>query len=359
VEVIISLVVLSIKSLLVLRQCITTQGNQQSFGKLDIAILVYDLGQLVSWWYSTASGFSAPLHANWVSPIQWLTPTSYAFFILAEILPDIKTWVKEKRNTRNSSETEKRNSPRIDTENSPENDTRYSPDVDTGNSSGIKWSRIRVLALALLACSVLAAVNSIAGGVYTFRRFSPGEGLGAGSYIPLDPFPALPARTTSTCRDLLHNPASPLYSDPNWTAGKLTQAFVASATAFVTWAWIPVLLFFWCYDYNVKRGTALAAYGLGIVIQFVALIWLIIVAKRGVPLMLHEGCGVVVIAMSPARGYYDSKLHYKGFQWQVARTVFGMCKSRFVQLKYLFQANYTSQRRLHIRSRCSVSVQVG
>jgi hypothetical protein len=91
------------------------------------------------------------------------------------------------------------------------------------------------------------------------------------------------------------------------------------------------MVFAWCCNINVKHGTALVTYTYGIAVQFAVLIWLSRIAIRGVPLMLHEGCGVIVIAMSPARGYYDSKLYYDGLRLQAAREAFGVCKSLFVE----------------------------
>jgi hypothetical protein len=296
--VLLSLVVLFLKALRGLFQIRRLLKREPPFGKLDVAILVYDVGQLVIWWYCAISGFLRPLHANWVNPIQWLTPSSYAFFLWAHI--------RAKRD---------------------------------------KGTPVRgALRVALRACIVLAATNYITGLVYVSRRFK--VDLGAGSYTPLDPFPELPASTTSACRDLLHNPASPLYSDPN--SGRLTQVVMAGATTFVAIAWVPVLILALCFPLNVKRATALVTYGWGIAVQFIILIWLSLIDARGVPLMLHEGCGVVVIAMSSARGYYDSKLHYDGLRLQAAREAFGVCKSLSVQTGDFSQADCISQRRLYI-----------
>jgi hypothetical protein len=306
------------------------------FGKLDKAILVYDVGQLVVWWYCTISGFSAPLHANWVNPIQWFTPISYAFFILA----------------RNQTRTRDFLSRRY-----LEIPGRFLARTELSPNSRV------------LACTSLAAANYITGLVYIFRRFT-GD-LGSGSYIPLDPFPQLPASTTSTCRDLLHNPASLLYSDPNWLSGRLTQAFVAGSAVFLVGGWALFLILFECMSLvvsflrkfvpsagmaNIKREAAYITYGWGIALQAVVLIWLSVIATRGVPLMLHEGCGVVVISMSPARGYYDSELHYEGLRLQAVREAFGVCKSLFVRTEYLPRANCTSQRRLYIISPWSVCI---
>jgi hypothetical protein len=292
------LVVVTLKGLLGLFQYKRLLSKEPPFGKWDVALLVYDLGQLIVWWYCTISGFSVPLHANWVNPIQWLTPYSYGFFILADI--------KARRST-------------------------------------FKWLVIR--RLAAVACMAFAGASCITALTYISQRFT--ADLSAGSYIPLDPFPQLPASTTSTCRDLLHNPASLLYSDPSWLSGRLTQIYVIGATALVLVVWLPVLLLSRRYPkINVKRINGLIACVWGTIVQLSALIWLSIVATQGVPLMLHEGCGVVIIAMSPTRGYYDSELHYEGLKLQAAREAFGICKSLFVQTEHLSQANCTSQRRL-------------
>jgi hypothetical protein len=301
IEVLFSLAVLSGKltwGLLKLK----FKKHESLFGKLDWAILVYDVGQFGVWWYCTISGFSEPLHANWVDPIQWLTPISYIFLIL-----------------------------------SAESDTRI-------------WAR----RLAILVCIALAGADSITGLSYISQRFT--DGLGAGSYIPLDPLPNLPESITSTCRDLLQDPTSYLYSDPNRLVGRLTQVIVAGSAAFLPCAWAPVMVIAWYCNINVNHGTALITYFYGIVVQFIALIWLSQVATRAVPLMLHEGCGVVVIAMSPKLGYYDSWFHYEGLQLQALRGAFGVCMFFFVQTGCFSEADCTSQRRLYIRPHVLVCV---
>jgi hypothetical protein len=243
--------------------------NPSIGGDFNKAILVYDVGQSTVWWYCIISGLSRPLHANWPNLLQWITPFSYLFIMLQ----------------RNKDEK---------------------------------------VCSALLSI-LFAAASYIASLVYAFQRLK--IDLGAGSYIPLDPFPELPASTTSTCRDLLHNPASLLYSDPNWLPGRRTQIFVAIASIFVLFMWfMGIVATIGCL---VQRVTSWATGIHGICIQLIVLIWLAVIAKRGVPLMLHEGCGVVVIAMSPAHGYYDSELHYDGLRLQAAREAFGICRSLF------------------------------
>jgi hypothetical protein len=297
------MLVISLKVVWVLYKLEIIFGKAPAFGKFDKAIFVFDVGQFVIWWYSTVAGFSDLLHANWVIPIHWLTPFSYIFFIL-----------------------------------------------QAREGTGVLQRT-----LAALPCIALAIVGLTTGVLYAGVRFNPRAHLGAGSYIPLNPFPVLPASTTSTCRDLLHNSASPLYTDPNWFSGRLTQLFVALGTAYVICLWAASLLVAWWYksSWIHYRQTPLVAYGVGLVVQFIALIWLSVIASKGVPLMVHEGCGVVVVAMSPARGYYDSNLHYEGLKLQAARSAFGMCKSLSVQTEYFSRAECTSQRRLYIISRHS------
>jgi hypothetical protein len=134
---------------------------------------------------------------------------------------------------------------------------------------------------------------------------------------------------------------------------------LAAATIFVAFGWTLVIVFAifletlsYCLPrrfsfilpevLDIKHGTAFVTFGWGAAMQTVVLIWLSVIATRGVPLMLHEGCGVVVIAMSPARGYLDSRLHYEGLELQVIHEAFGICQSLFAQTGQPALANCTS-----------------
>jgi hypothetical protein len=256
--------------------------RERRFGKLAWTILVYDVGQSVVWWYNTISGFTVPLNASWVDPTQWLTPASYVFLIWTAMKAgEDPTWCK-----------------------------RF-------------WAVLPFIFLAALTC--------LAGMAYAIYHYY-GD-LGTGSYTPLTPFPVLPQNITSTCGNLLQNLTSPLYSDPNWQDGGTSQVFLAGAMASVIGAWVLISFvdLCCCCTLNAKHYVALITCAWGIILHFVVLFWLSAIAAQGVPLMLHEKCGVIVIAMSPARGYYDSELHYGGLKLQALRSVFGICKSLFLK----------------------------
>ena len=166
-------------------------SNQLKVNELGMVIFLYNIGQSVVWWYGTISGFSDPLHTSWMDPIQWLTFSFYALSVWEKV--QVERWLLEKDEETRQGDGETRPGDRETRKGDNEN--------------------LETLIGSLFWCMLLAVPNYIAGLVYTSKRFR-GD-LGAGSYIPLSTFPELPANITSTCRNLLHDSASLLYSDPN------------------------------------------------------------------------------------------------------------------------------------------------
>ena len=253
--------------------------SKSKIGPMDIILFLWTCGQQGAWAYQMGIGFGKGvrdpniLYASWQDPTSWFAPTTYLL--------------------------------------------QFSSD-----NAGCWW-----LALLLLVWGYTNFVQSLAAAALRF----PPHYLGMGSYKPflsgsftiLDMMPSLPPSARTTCSSLLRDPRYALFSDPLsqqirdmeivWTVLSLFAIPLTGVCGTVTG------------DSDAKRAWTGGMLLWSSVLNIAQLVWTRVLANRGTPFMYDERCGVVVIAMSPRAGYWDTEVHAFGYKLQTTRAVFGLC----------------------------------
>ncbi|KAF9529957.1 hypothetical protein CPB83DRAFT_851896, partial [Crepidotus variabilis] len=130
--------------------------------------------------------------------------------------------------------------------------------------------------------------------------------------------------------DVLRNPHSIIYTDTNAYVMRTMYSVIAGLSVILFVA--SIVGIFLIHDitvnyigvpYKVRIVGPIVIGGVGL--NFIAFIWILVVALQGSPIMIDERCGAIVVGLSPRLAYLDVKHKDLGFYFEIVRVVLGLC----------------------------------